>query len=1058
MPPPRNDNPFVIPSLIPPLMSSSTTGIKNMGAKENGRNYSMNINNRTRNSNVTMVQSSSLLHQPSKQHRQDGISRQEGISKMTSKSLIPKKNSKRMLSSSPNVGNNSNNKQSHRLRRTNLKQAKRKALSPIEIIPTSSSSSKKVNKSNNASFSSSPSFASPAPVIPIPSVSSSTTMPSRSAKKRVLKFGETIESLFCLNKVSSTYDKHYKLCREIVDGPCTNDPGAWRRVLEMAWNSSDNAAITSSSKNYDLVRLYRRATLRFSLSDQENFQEEPQASFSPSSSRISRRRNIFEIWLSSSKIHAQVGNLEEARRTFRFMENNEKMLMDFSFSTTEQHEGIGSAAKFYLSYADFESSYCHDKNLARQILRKGIKQKAEPIKKLQKALTLLSDGNSDPEEDVTKQFRTNNGISASEEHKYSPSLSARADASQTNKRDHNSISRNKRSLLDNDVSLLSPKRQKSLQKEFLSPTRKNQQNGPLIESGGNNDNNEDGTRIKATKEPSSKITNSKTNHQYANALSNGLHETTPPTPTPTPLSTIKRSTSKGKPPVNTKRRTLTSRLATNRLSGKAKRVNCSINIDDDDDSSSDDETQEIDDLSLLSKPEASSKPSKSRSNKTLKVPSFKKQDFNYMWAWDPNAKGKEQNEPTEKSSDATNSTGSGQSTFATHITVSGTHGSGGSSSGEVSATSEQKRKSAQKRTPSRENEEDRSKVPFITVGVTNNGTTYDDRVEGDDRKMLHLDPMMSKRQELVAKANLEFLPLVCEDNILKVHGSTYAKLGVIGKGGSCKVYRALSKKCTVVAIKKVKLAGMDAKAIEGYANEISLLKRLRGNPAIIQMYDSEVDLQRQSIFVVMEVGEVDLNHVLQQRALSDTSRSLNMNFIRLTWQQMLSAVHCIHEERIIHSDLKPANFLFVRGALKLIDFGIAKAITNDNTTNIYRDNHIGTLNYMSPEAILDDGSGQDDRPRMKIGRASDVWSLGCILYEMVYGQTPFSKLHFIQKLQAIVNPNHVIHYPDDDESEAAIDAMKQCLCRNADERPPIIGKYGLLNEHWFLHSKRRASL
>jgi serine/threonine protein kinase len=173
----------------------------------------------------------------------------------------------------------------------------------------------------------------------------------------------------------------------------------------------------------------------------------------------------------------------------------------------------------------------------------------------------------------------------------------------------------------------------------------------------------------------------------------------------------------------------------------------------------------------------------------------------------------------------------------------------------------------------------------------------------------------------------------------------------------------------VVAIKKVKLDGMEKKAIDGYANEISLLKRLRGNPAIIQMYDSEVDLARKSIFVVMELGEADLNHILQQRALSGGCRSLNMNFIRLTWQQMLSAVHCIHEERIIHSDLKPANFLFVRGALKLIDFGIAKAIQSDDTTNIYRESHIGTLNYMSPEAILDTETGSNG-PRMRIGRVS----------------------------------------------------------------------------------------
>eukprot|EP00957_Ditylum_brightwellii_P188618 14359064-Ditylum_brightwellii.AAC.1 len=206
-----------------------------------------------------------------------------------------------------------------------------------------------------------------------------------------------------------------------------------------------------------------------------------------------------------------------------------------------------------------------------------------------------------------------------------------------------------------------------------------------------------------------------------------------------------------------------------------------------------------------------------------------------------------------------------------------------------------------------------------------------------------------KAVELVAKSNLDFLPLVSENNILRVNSMPYVKLGVIGKGGSCKVYRALTKDCSVVAIKKVKLDGMDKRAIDGYANEISLLKRLRGSPAIIQMYDSEVDLDRKALFLVMELGEVDLNHVLQQQAnLNEKdnnssnfsgSSNLNINFTRLTWQQMLSAVHCIHEERVIHGDLKPANFLFVRGTLKLIDFGIAKAM-NDDTTNIYRDSHI----------------------------------------------------------------------------------------------------------------------
>ena len=65
---------------------------------------------------------------------------------------------------------------------------------------------------------------------------------------------------------------------------------------------------------------------------------------------------------------------------------------------------------------------------------------------------------------------------------------------------------------------------------------------------------------------------------------------------------------------------------------------------------------------------------------------------------------------------------------------------------------------------------------------------------------------------------------------------------------------------------------------------------------------------------------------------------------------MLQAVQVIHDEKIVHSDLKPANFVLVKGQLKLIDFGIANAIAND-TTNIQRDHQVRLpLTYASQHA------------------------------------------------------------------------------------------------------------
>ena len=259
-------------------------------------------------------------------------------------------------------------------------------------------------------------------------------------------------------------------------------------------------------------------------------------------------------------------------------------------------------------------------------------------------------------------------------------------------------------------------------------------------------------------------------------------------------------------------------------------------------------------------------------------------------------------------------------------------------------------------------------------------------------------------------------------------------LAEIGHGGSSRVYRILGPDLKVYALKKIKLKRLDKQTVAQYENEISVLRSLQGNPHIIRLIGFSGDKQKKAIHLVMEHGEIDLNHKLHELRKESL---LDMNFIRLIWQQMLRAVQTIHEARIVHGDLKPANFLFVNGALKLIDFGIAKIIAND-TTNIEREGQVGTINFMSPEAIVGNnapGTGLKAPKRMKVSRASDIWSLGCILYQMVYGKPPFADVgNLIQKLHSITDPTCEIQYPPIPEHPFVLSTIKSCLQRDPSKR------------------------
>ncbi|XP_027625700.1 dual specificity protein kinase TTK isoform X3 [Tupaia chinensis] len=278
--------------------------------------------------------------------------------------------------------------------------------------------------------------------------------------------------------------------------------------------------------------------------------------------------------------------------------------------------------------------------------------------------------------------------------------------------------------------------------------------------------------------------------------------------------------------------------------------------------------------------------------------------------------------------------------------------------------------------------------------------------------------------------NLQISASSSTNECISVKGRIYSILKQIGSGGSSKVFQVLNEKKQIHAIKYVNLEEADNQTIDSYRNEIAYLNKLQQHSdKIIRLYDYEIT--DQYIYMVMECGNIDLNTWLKKK------KSVNPWERKSYWKNMLEAVHTIHQHGIVHSDLKPANFLIVDGMLKLIDFGIANQMQPD-TTSIVKDSQVGTVNYMPPEAIKDMSSSRENgKSKSKISPKSDVWSLGCILYYMTYGKTPFQHIiNQISKLHAIIDPNHEIEFPDIPEKDLQ-DVLKCCLIRNPKQRISI---------------------
>jgi len=215
----------------------------------------------------------------------------------------------------------------------------------------------------------------------------------------------------------------------------------------------------------------------------------------------------------------------------------------------------------------------------------------------------------------------------------------------------------------------------------------------------------------------------------------------------------------------------------------------------------------------------------------------------------------------------------------------------------------------------------------------------------------------------------------------------YELLELIGEGGMGLVYLAEQKEPVrrKVVLKVIK-PGMDSKQVIARFEAERQALAVLDHPNIAHVFDAGTTETGRPYFVMEYVKGMSITRYCDERKLNIEQR------LRL-FEQVCEGVHHAHQKGIIHRDLKPSNILVSvhgdRAVPKIIDFGIAKAITQpltDKTFVTFQGQLLGTPEYMSPEQV--DFATQD------IDTRSDIYSLGVVLYELLAGVLPFEEDSF----------------------------------------------------------------
>ncbi|XP_077295431.1 serine/threonine-protein kinase Nek7-like [Arctopsyche grandis] len=255
----------------------------------------------------------------------------------------------------------------------------------------------------------------------------------------------------------------------------------------------------------------------------------------------------------------------------------------------------------------------------------------------------------------------------------------------------------------------------------------------------------------------------------------------------------------------------------------------------------------------------------------------------------------------------------------------------------------------------------------------------------------------------------------------------------IGRGQFSEVYRVTSvDDGRLVAVKKIHFYDMvDASARMDCLKEINLLQQLVHVNIISYLGSFISDSQLHIVLELADAGDL-------ARLIRNFRKRNKLILERTIWKyfvQICAAIDHMHSKRIMHRDIKPANvFITSDGVVKMGDLGLGRFFSHKT---VAAHSLVGTPYYMSPERVKEKGYNFQ----------SDIWSMGCLLYEMAALKSPFygDKLNLFALIRKIENCDYD-NLPAYAYSTKYRNLVDVCIRAEPSERPNITYLYDIASE------------